>query len=588
LSKKYEENDEENSNKGKSLSQVEQESNQNLEVFDQLKTYTDREVNLLKKIQQNQQEAHHRKVQILKENHQSYINDIQYKNSIIQSHNDSLMYANRRGIQFWKSHTDSNIYYRINRYSKRKKLNSPDELYSVLDVHVHIYDTLDKVQVFDLGTDVLLFVSEWFSKIQGDIFDPLNDLEWLKYNHLDYKNTFQYTSYLQKRSIPQQIEQIRININQQPMHNLNQINPYTQPQQPQLYCIYPSVSNITLFPMDWGVQMQNLEAQLTTQESSIKNFIQLFSKDDELFYYIMHWLARFFQTFNKYSMALVLIGESETTDIFINKIIKPIFAYRDEYLCTINDDMLKKKQEVILKDRIFYHLDTDNLSNDVTTVKNTSQLLRKIIQTNATPFYQLLDNNTSYIWGELIVTSSKDSPSPYLKDIYSRCSVFKVKSIDSILKNANIDYIQFEEFIQNDLDNFSRILAQYPLDDRYFNIVENSEKEALSTMKNGILMTPELDNNIDIFVENIKHKNVNYFINIQKSDSEMYDELVHNFNENMIAQPLLSQYFNLIYDDIIFVENTHLLDILKEKSEIFKKSPDDKSKYNKNKRYQIS
>jgi hypothetical protein len=67
----------------------------------------------------------------------------------------------------------------------------------------------------------------------------------------------------------------------------------------------------------------------------------------------------------------------------------------------------------------------------------------------------------------------------------------------------------------------------------------------------------------------------------------MHDELVHNFSEHMIAQPSLSEYFNLIYEDIIFSENAHLLEVLKDKSEMFNRAPDDKSKYNGKKRYVI-
>jgi hypothetical protein len=497
---------------------TEQTFGQDLEVLKQARKYTDNELKHLTKVLENMQFAQQRKEQTIRLGYQSYINDIQYKNQIITSHNSSLSYANSRGIQFWRSCTDSNIYYRINKYSKSKKLNSQDELYSVLGIHVRIYDTFDKVQLFDLGTNVLLFVSGWFTKIEGDMFDPFSNLEWLMYDNLQYRNNFQYTRYLHKRNIPQQIKQIRDSINQQYMYNPSQLNPYIQPQQLQLCYSNPSVSDITLFPMDMGTHMQNLENQLTIQKSSIENFIQLFSKDDEQFYYIMHWLARFFQTFNRYSMGLVLIGDSETTDIFINQIIKPIFANKDEYLCTINDDMLKKKQEVILKDRIFYHLDIDNLSNTETNIKSTNTLLRKILKINDTHHYQFFDNNTNYIWGELIVTSSKDSPYPFLKDIYSRCSVFQVKNIDTSLKKLGIDRIALESMIQTDLDNFSRILAQYQLDNNYFEIVENFEKEALSTMKNGVLMTYELSNNIDIFIKSIKQQNIHYFRNIQKEE----------------------------------------------------------------------
>ena len=74
---------------------------------------------------------------------------------------------------------------------------------------------------------------------------------------------------------------------------------------------------------------------------------------------------------------------------------------------------------------------------------------------------------------------------------------------------------------------------------------------------------------------------------LSKENKELYDELLHNFEEDMIAQPLLSEYFNIINDDIVFEENSYFLDILKQEYEMFKVTPDDKSKYNGKKRYKI-
>ena len=49
-----------------------------------------------------------------------------------------------------------------------------------------------------------------------------------------------------------------------------------------------------------------------------------------------------------------------------------------------------------------------------------------------------------------------------------------------------------------------------------------------------------------------------------------------------------NDYFNIVNEDIIFEENSYFLDILKQKYEMFKATPDDKSKYNGKKRYKIS
>ena len=154
----------------------------------------------------------------------------------------------------------------------------------------------------------------------------------------------------------------------------------------------------------------------------------------------------------------------------------------------------------------------------------------------------------------------------------------------------NIDKISLIENIQSDLFNFSHLLASFD----FFNIKEDvsrlQQKEQykiLRNMSNGIIYTNDLKEKIREFVIAIQNKRTSFFNKIIKDNKEMYDELVHNFEEDMITQPLLSEYFNIVNQDIIFEENSYLLDILKQEHAIFKTTPDDKSKYNGKKRYKI-
>ena len=106
-------------------------------------------------------------------------------------------------------------------------------------------------------------------------------------------------------------------------------------------------------------------------------------------------------------------------------------------------------------------------------------------------------------------------------------------------------------------------------------------------MKNGVLRTPDLENQIYHFIQEVRRKHIPYFGNIEYKDREMFHELCHNFNENMIAQPLLSEYFHIVIGNKIFPDNGTFLEILKEKAEMFQNTPDDKSKYQGKKRYRI-
>ncbi len=150
-----------------------------------------------------------------------------------------------------------------------------------------------------------------------------------------------------------------------------------------------------------------------------------------------------------------------------------------------------------------------------------------------------------------------------------------------------MDRILLKKSIFENLDNFANILATYPLDKSYHKIINTEEKAILPTMKNGILITATLNEQIEQFINAIRSNTLDLFEKIEKEDSDLYKEFQYNFQNKMIAQPLLSTYFNIIFDEIIFSENSIFLEILKEKATMFKQTPNDKSKYNGKKRYKI-
>jgi hypothetical protein len=271
-------------------------------------------------------------------------------------------------------------------------------------------------------------------------------------------------------------------------------------------------------------QLSELNYKLQIDENSIiKEYIRLLSKDDFQFQYLMNWLAHFFQTMNMSARAIILIGDSETTNILINNIIKPIFAAKKKYFSTINDDILKKDDNAILKNKIFYHIDIDNISQD--KIKRVNNLLRTMIKPNNIDIVTALEEDEICIYGETIVTSSTESPYLFIKDGYSKCSVFNVTHVDTILKQLNIDKSVLDELIQNDLHNFSNILARYQLDKSYFIIAQTNEKNALSRMKKGIILTRQLENNIQKFINAIKIKDLDFFLNLMlENDTSLEQE----------------------------------------------------------------
>ena len=96
------------------------------------------------------------------------------------------------------------------------------------------------------------------------------------------------------------------------------------------------------------------------------------------------------------------------------------------------------------------------------TDKKVTKILLKILSSKYTSALDAWENNDSFLNGELIVTANKNSPYSLLKDCYSRCSVFKVNHLGTVLNRLNIDQATLIRNIVDDLDNFSNILLAYP------------------------------------------------------------------------------------------------------------------------------
>lgn len=325
---------------------------------------------------------------------------------------------------------------------------------------------------------------------------------------------------------------------------------------------------------------------VTNDNSFIEQFLRLVFQNEEEFYFFITWLSGFFRFLEKSNIALVLIGDDETTDIIMDFIVRPIFIKKKTYLSTITNNILDKESEneKLIEDKIFYHI---NNLNSKTDTKRVNKLIRSIIKPNHITPIEAWDNDEQYIYAELLITASKESPYSYLKNILSSCTVLRVRDIESILNKLDMDYSDFEKSMTDDIDNFTNKLVQYRQNNYSLTILNTDEKTYLSTMKNGVLVTPKIDRKINCFVEYILKRNIDAFQFIQQYDEDIYNELLYNFKEEMIAQPMLSKYFNIIHQEELIPDNNEFIKILQSKVRMYNETPTDKSKYQGKKRYKI-
>lgn len=450
-------------------------------------------------------------------------------------HSSSINNLNSKGIYIWKNESSNSIYYRLDFHGNRIKCNNDEEILKLFfPYHIKIYEKIEDVIIDNYP----ILVKNLIPIIRDDVFYPLWNGELFFIQNIQYRNVFKSTTYT---------------------------------------------------PFSIYIPIQNTIKIEPIRDSTIETFIKNLVDDYDSNEILGKVLINFHKRKLKSNYAFVLIGDENSTNIFIDEIIKPLFASKDEYFSTIDDDLLEKKSDTkIIEDKIFYHV--KNLSETNLKSKRISKLLFDIVRPNKVTAENAILNNESYVWGELFISSYKNNPYSALEDIYSKCIVIKVKNLKTVLKKMNMDKISLIENIQNDLFNFSSVLDSFNFFDIREDVYKLQQKEEyknLRNMSNGIIYTNDLNKKIREFVIAIQNKNINFFNQLSKENKELYNELLNNFEENMIAQPLLSEYFNIVNQDIIFEENSYFLDILKQEYEMFKITPDDKSKYNGKKRYKI-
>ena len=496
-----------------------------------------------------------------------YQKDIEIKNRIVENHHRTINLLANQDLNIWKDQNNK-LYYSQKSFEKEQKITK-NEIADITVFHICIYDSANDVQVVDADYIIVSLLPT----VRKNIFNPFYNNEFMHIgNNLFDRNTFEYTELLEKRLVYARINQL-----EQEISNLGTQLPYYQAS-------YQQASNEIAKKEN---ELENLRNSLVIKdESFIEDLLKLVFQNEDEFYFFMSWLSNFFWTLNKSNLAVVLIGDSETTDILVEYIIKPIFVRNKKYFSVIDNETLKlNDDDKLLSDKVFYHI--NNLASKTDT-RRVSKLLRNIVKPNNITPNEAWNNDEPYIYGELLVTVAKESPCSYLKDVLSSCSVLRVRDIESILNKLDMDYSNFEKSMIGDIGNFTNKLVQYAQNNYPLTVLNTDEKNFLSSMKNGLLITPKIDKKIDGFVEDILNVNINAFRSIQLYDEDLHDELVYNFEEEMIAQPMLSKYFNIIHRQELIPDNNEFIKILQRKAKMYNEAPTDKSKYNSKKRYKIS
>ncbi len=324
----------------------------------------------------------------------------------------------------------------------------------------------------------------------------------------------------------------------------------------------------------------NIEKQDDHEKSFIQNFIfQMVGENKEKATYILNWLAYSYQELKPTGSTLVFQGEQEVSNnLFFKRIIIEIFG--KPYCSNIDDnsDYQTALIQDVAKDKLFLNICTINDAGTQFDDTSLALLIKELLIRPSISFTN--DNNEQEeleIHSQVLITAT--NPAPYLKKALSKCSVFHITDIDTIISNLELeDEIELEDNILKDLDYFSDFLNCYKFNEqRAVNKLVTEERELLKDKKNETNINKEdRDSKIDDFIQAIIDKNLEYFVNVKgnkdKQGKDIYVQLENTFNkeEGYFVTNDLYLYFNAIYSDLKFKDNSTLLEFLKEKNLMFK------------------
>lgn len=514
-------------------------------------------------------------------------------NTIYYWQDVALNIINRDGICLWQDASTEDYYFRAginNKVKSRNKDKTSKKVGAALnkeirdliqnntnlvsfEVEIKIVESAEEAYRITEKSNLnnLLIICIFKQKIpvvEDDVFDIQNSYEFFKYyGSLNWtRNLFVHNKHLIKRFTPN-----NMNIKESYSSTNFRLNDKT-------YLF--ERSRLSGFDLP-GTQLEFRQTKfvdINNNESFIEQFIfYLVNENIDIFNYIMNWLASFFQTLNKTSTALVLLGAKDVSEeYFLNNIIKEIFG--SKYCTTICDEEYKKPiVSDIVKDKIFFHI--GNIDNKKTKFDNKtlSQILKQFLVRQSVESKNK-DNKHEVvpIYGQTIITS--DEAYEITKPCFSKCTVVKVNDLETIIKKLEIpDEGILESKIQKDLELFSTILSIYPVNKDFAKYALTTEDRDLNKKEELAIIDEKVSTSqVDEFINAFKSEEEDFlkYFEVLKDDDKLFNPLVAAYKKGYFINQYLFDYFSKIYNNHGFGNKTLFINELKEKDEMFKQESD--------------
>ena len=309
------------------------------------------------------------------------------------------------------------------------------------------------------------------------------------------------------------------------------------------------------------------ELKFHLENSAIgKLILHLVNYDRQRLYWVINWLAYFFQGLKKSQVALVLLGEQGAgKGIFFNEVIKPLFG--EDFVKTINDKSLNTNYKGSLVEKtLFFNLDEISAKNSSSSVKNFLKALVTNASITAEKKFKNLEKETS-IYGQILITSNE----LYAIEIEPRDRRFTVFSTSDNLSYYNfLGYGTYEilsNAIKNELESFAIYLKNYQVDKEYANKALNTpekddliNKYKISKNPQKLIKLSKVEQNIIEFAEAIRLRNYSLFYSIvDGSKIKLKNEIIFDLQNNLFRVENLLPAFKTLYGSRNFSTNSELL-----------------------------
>lgn len=309
------------------------------------------------------------------------------------------------------------------------------------------------------------------------------------------------------------------------------------------------------------------ELKFHLENSAIgKLILHLVNYDRQRLYWVINWLAYFFQGLKKSQVALVILGvQGAGKGIFFNEVIKLLFG--EDFVKTINDKSLNTNYKgSLVENTLFFNLDEISAKSSSSSVKNFLKALVTNASITAEKKFKNLEKETP-IYGQILITSNE----LYALEIEPSDRRFTVFSTGGNLSHCNFlgygSYETLADSIKNELESFAIYLKNYNVNEKMANTAMNTlEKDELilqyqiSKNPQRVIKLTKIQQNIIEFAEAIKLRNYSLFNTIVDSSKiKLRNEIIFDLQHNIFRVENLLPTFKTLYGSRSFSTNSELL-----------------------------